>query len=63
MFLTRISVSHPVFATMMMVTILVVGLFSYSRLGVDQFPVTDLPFVVVTDSYTGASPASVEIEV
>lgn len=63
MFLTRISVAHPVFATMMMVTILVVGLFSYSRLGVDQFPETDLPIVVVATSYTGASPASVESEV
>lgn len=63
MFLTRISVTHPVFATMMMVMILVVGLFSYSRLGVDQFPETDLPIVVVTATYTGASPASVESEV
>jgi hydrophobic/amphiphilic exporter-1 (mainly G- bacteria), HAE1 family len=63
MFLTRISVSHPVFATMMMVTIMVVGLFSYSRLGVDQFPETDLPIVVVATTYTGASPASVESEV
>ncbi|MGV3550840.1 efflux RND transporter permease subunit [Rhizobium sp.] len=63
MFLTRISVSHPVFATMMMVTILVIGLFSYGRLGVDQFPETDLPIVVVTATYTGASPESVESEV
>ncbi len=63
MFLTRVSVAHPVFATMMMVTILVVGLFSYGRLGVDQFPETDLPIVVVATTYTGASPASVESEV
>jgi HAE1 family hydrophobic/amphiphilic exporter-1 len=63
MFLTRISVRYPVFATMMMVTILVIGLFSYSRLGVDQYPETDLPIVVVTASYTGASPSTVESEV
>lgn len=63
MFLTRISVAHPVFATMMMVTIMVVGLFSYGRLGVDQFPETDLPIVVVATTYTGASPASVESEI
>jgi hydrophobic/amphiphilic exporter-1 (mainly G- bacteria), HAE1 family len=63
MFLTRVSVSHPVFATMMMVTILVVGLFSYGRLGVDLFPETDLPIVVVSATYPGASPASVESEV
>jgi len=63
MFFTRISVAHPVFATMMMVTILVMGLFSYGRIGVDLFPQTDLPIVVVTATYTGASPASVESEV
>lgn len=63
MFLTRISVAHPVFATMMMVTVLVIGLFSFNRLGVDLFPETDLPIVVVTAGYTGASPASVESEV
>ncbi len=38
MFLTRISINHPVFATMMMVMILVLGLFSYGRLGVDHYP-------------------------
>ena len=63
MFLTRISVGHPVFATMMMVTVLVVGLFSFSRLGVDQFPETDLPIVVVTAGYVGASPETIESEI
>lgn len=63
MFLTRVSVGHPVFATMMMVTVLVVGLFSFSRLGVDQFPETDLPIVVVTAGYTGASPETIESEI
>ncbi|MDM9624957.1 efflux RND transporter permease subunit [Rhizobium sp. S152] len=63
MFLTRVSVSHPVFATMMMVAVVVVGLFSYNRLGVDLFPETDLPIVVVSATYNGASPASVENEV
>ncbi|WEX91715.1 efflux RND transporter permease subunit (plasmid) [Sinorhizobium garamanticum] len=63
MFLTRISVNHPVFATMMMVTILVLGLFSYGRLGVDHYPETDLPIVVVETTYTGASPVSVETEI
>lgn len=63
MFLTRISVQHPVFATMMMVAIVVIGLFSYNRLGIDLFPETDLPIVVVTAAYTGASPSTVENEV
>ncbi|WP_279482545.1 efflux RND transporter permease subunit [Aureimonas sp. SK2] len=63
MILTRISVAHPVFATMMMVAILVIGLFSYSRLGLDQFPDVDLPVVVVATTYSGASPETVESEI
>ena len=63
MFLTRVSVGHPVFATMMMLAILVVGLFSFNRLGVDLFPEVDLPVVVVVTAYEGASPETVESEV
>ena len=63
MFLTRISVNHPVFATMMMVTILVVGLFSFSYLGIDELPEADLPIVVVTTVFSGASPQTVESDV
>ncbi|MCW4116809.1 efflux RND transporter permease subunit [Aurantimonas sp. MSK8Z-1] len=63
MFLTRISVGHPVFATMMMAAIVVIGLFSFRQLGVDQFPDVDLPVVVVSTAYTGAAPETVENEV
>lgn len=63
MFLTRISVAQPVFATMMMLAILVIGLFSFNRLGVDLFPDVDLPVVVVVTSYEGAAPETVENEV
>ncbi|MCZ7482556.1 efflux RND transporter permease subunit [Rhizobium rhizogenes] len=63
MFLTRISVSHPVFATMMMVTLLVMGLFSLQRLGLDQYPNVDVPVVVVVTTYPGATPETVETEI
>ncbi len=63
MFLTRVSVNHPVFATMMMLALVVLGLFSYDRLGVDQFPNVDVPVVLVTTAYAGASTETVEIEV
>ncbi len=63
MWLTRVSVDNPVFATMMMVALLVLGLFSYNRLGVDQFPSIDFPLVVVSTSYPGASPEAVEADV
>ncbi|WP_421998000.1 efflux RND transporter permease subunit [Reyranella sp.] len=61
--LTRIAVDNPVFATMMMVALLVMGLFSYRQLGIDQFPNVDFPIVVVTTNYPGASPETVENEI
>lgn len=61
--LTQIAVDNPVFATMMMVALLVMGLFSYRQLGIDQFPNVDFPIVVITTDYPGASPETVESEI
>jgi HAE1 family hydrophobic/amphiphilic exporter-1 len=61
--LTRIAIDNPVFATMMVVALLVMGLFSYRQLGIDQFPNVDFPIVVVTTDYPGASPETVESEI
>jgi len=63
MWFTRISLRNPVFATMVMLALLVLGLFSFQRLKVDQFPNIDFPVVVVTTEYPGASPEIVESEV
>ncbi|MES2685299.1 MAG: efflux RND transporter permease subunit [Pseudomonadota bacterium] len=63
MWFTRVSLQNPVFATMVMLAIVVLGLFSYQRLQVDQFPNIDFPVVVVTTEYPGASPEIVESEV
>jgi hydrophobic/amphiphilic exporter-1 (mainly G- bacteria), HAE1 family len=63
MWFTRVSLKNPVFATMVMLAIVVLGLFSYQRLKVDQFPDIDLPVVVITTEYPGASPEIVESEV
>ncbi|SFU17146.1 efflux RND transporter permease subunit [Mesorhizobium sp. YR577] len=63
MFLTRISVTYPVFTTMMMVALLVMGIFSFQRLGLDQYPNVDVPIVVVMTTYPGATPETVETEV
>lgn len=63
MFLTRISVNHPVFATMIMVAILVFGVYSYQRLPIEQLPDVDFPVVAVVVSYPGASPEAVEADV
>jgi HAE1 family hydrophobic/amphiphilic exporter-1 len=63
MWFTRVSLKNPVFATMVMLAIVVLGLFSYQRLNIDQFPNIDFPVVVVTAEYPGASPEIVESEV
>lgn len=63
MFLTRISVNHPVFATMIMVAIMVFGVYSYQRLPIEQLPDVDFPVVAVVVSYPGASPEAVEADI
>jgi len=63
MWFTRISLKNPVLATMLMLAFVVLGIFSYQRLKVDQFPNIEFPVVVVTVEYPGASPEIVESEV
>ncbi len=63
MWFTQVSLRNPVFATMVMAALVVLGLFSYQRLQVDQFPNIDFPVVVITAEYPGASPEIVESEV
>ena len=63
MWFTRVSLKNPVFATMVMLAFVVLGVFSYQRLQVDQFPNIDFPVVVITAEYPGASPEIVESEV
>jgi len=63
MWITRISIANPVFATMVMVALCVLGLSSYMRLGVEQMPDITLPGAFVDIRYPGASPEAVEREV
>ncbi|WP_349956906.1 efflux RND transporter permease subunit [Rhizobium sp. ZPR3] len=63
MFLARISIQQPVFATMVMVAIVVLGIVAWSRLPVDLLPSVDLPTVVVSTNYDGASALAVEQQV
>jgi hydrophobic/amphiphilic exporter-1 (mainly G- bacteria), HAE1 family len=63
MWFTQVSLRNPVFATMVMLALMVLGVFSYQRLQIDQFPNIDFPVVVVTTEYPGASPEIIESEV
>lgn len=61
--LAEICVRRPVFATMLILSLTVVGLFSYKSLGVDLFPKIDLPTITVTVVNPGASPQEIETEI
>jgi multidrug efflux pump subunit AcrB len=63
MWMTRVSIANPVFATMVMVALCVLGLFAYMRLGVEQMPDISLPGAWIDVRYPGASPEAVEREV
>ena len=61
--LSGLAIRRPVFTTMVMLGLVVLGLFSYRRLPIDEFPEVDFPFVTVQTIYPGASPETVEREV
>jgi multidrug efflux pump subunit AcrB len=63
MWITRVSIANPVFATMVMVALCVLGLASYMRLGVEQMPDISPPIAFVDVSYPGAAPEAVEREI
>jgi multidrug efflux pump subunit AcrB len=63
MWITRVSINNPVFATMVMVALCVLGIFSYSKLGVEQMPDISFPGAWMEVRYPGASPEAVEREV
>mgnify|MGYP001247343283 CR=1 FL=1 len=63
MWMTRVSINNPVFATMVMVALCVLGLFAYQRLGVENMPEVNMPGAWIDIRYPGASPEAVEREV
>ncbi|MBB3117572.1 efflux RND transporter permease subunit [Pseudoduganella violacea] len=63
MWLTRTSIAQPVFATMVMVGLMVLGLFSYQRLGVEPMPDVQMPMMTIQVAYPGASPEIVENDI
>jgi HAE1 family hydrophobic/amphiphilic exporter-1 len=61
--LAAISVKRPVFASVLILSLTVVGAFAFMQLGVDRFPKVDFPTVVVTTRLPGAAPEEVETEI
>ncbi len=61
--LAQLCIRRPVFATMLVLSLVVVGVFSYFSLGVDLFPKVDIPTVSVRVEDRGASPEEIETEI
>jgi len=61
--LAEVCVKRPVFATMLILSLVVVGAFSFMSLGVDLFPKIDFPTITVTVVNPGASPQEIETEI
>lgn len=63
MILSDTAIKRPVFATMLMVSLLLFGFLGIRGMGIDQFPTVDFPIVTITTVLTGASPEVVESDV
>ena len=63
MFLSDVSIKRPVFATMMMLALVVFGIVSFRRLAIDEYPDVTYPIVIAQTTYPGASPEVMERDV
>jgi len=61
--LAALCVKRPVFATVLILSLTVIGAFSFTRLGVDRFPKVDFPTIVITTVQPGAAPEQIETEI
>ncbi|HKB78732.1 MAG TPA: efflux RND transporter permease subunit, partial [Thermoanaerobaculia bacterium] len=61
--LAEICVRRPVFATVIVLSLVVVGWFSYQELGLDRFPKVDIPTITITTRLVGAAPEEIETDI
>lgn len=61
--LADICIRRPIFAFVLVLAFVVVGLVGYKSLGVDKFPKVDFPLITIVTPYPGASPTAVETDV
>jgi hydrophobic/amphiphilic exporter-1 (mainly G- bacteria), HAE1 family len=61
--LAELCIRRPVFATVLILSLVVVGLFAYFSLGVDRFPKVDFPAVSIATRLVGAGPEEIETEI
>lgn len=57
------AIDKPVTTLLIFVAVLVIGLYSYQRLPIDQFPEMDPPYITVMTTYPGANASEIETNV
>lgn len=63
MLLSELSIRRPIFASVMMLTLVILGIFSYRHLNIDMYPDVEIPVLTITTVFKGAPPKSIEREV
>jgi HAE1 family hydrophobic/amphiphilic exporter-1 len=61
--LAALCVRRPVFASVIVLSLVVVGWFAYNQLGVDRFPKVDIPTITVSTRLVGAAPEEIETDI
>ena len=61
--LAEICVRRPVFATVIVLSLVVIGWFSYQQLGLDRFPKVDIPTITISTRLVGAAPEEIETDI
>src|SRR5437660_9794873 len=61
--LAEICVRRPIFATVIILSLVVVGIFAYGQLGVDRFPKVDIPTITISTRLVGAAPEEIETDI
>ena len=61
--LAALCVRRPVFASVLILSLVVVGVFAFTQLGVDRLPNVDIPTITVTTRINGAAPEQIESEI
>ncbi len=63
MLISNVSIKRPVFASVLMLALVTLGIFSYRRLAIDMYPDVEIPVISVVTKFPGASPETVEREI
>ena len=61
--LAAVCVKRPVFAVVLILVLVVFGIFSYTKLGLDRFPKVDFPMITVTTRQAGSAPEDIEMQI